>query len=122
MIQMGTVATVADNSGAKKVRCIKVLGGSNIRVAHVAHVVRVAVQQVVPNQKVQKGQVYFAVVVRTKKGVARPNGTVIRFSENAVVLLNDQKQLIGTRIFGPVPSVELRSKFMKVVSLAEEVH
>lgn len=120
MIQMQTVLKVADNSGAKKVKCIKVLGGSKRRYARVGDVIRVAVREVSPDGKVKKGEVKFAVVVRTASDIKRPDGSVIRFDGNAAVLLNDAKQPIGTRIFGPVPR-ELREKFMKIVSLASEV-
>lgn len=121
MIQMESVVSVADNSGARKVLCIKVLGGSKRRYARVGDVVKVSVQDAIPRGRVKKGEVCFAVVVRTSHGVRRSDGSVIRFDENAVVLLNAQKQPIGTRIFGPVTR-ELRGElFMKIVSLAPEV-
>src|SRR5690554_6727728 len=121
MIQMQTVLDVADNSGARVVQCIKVLGGSHRRYANVGDVIKVSVKKAIPRGKVKKGEVYNAVVVRTAKGVRRPDGSIIRFDGNAAVLLNNQLQPIGTRIFGPVTR-ELRSeKFMKIISLAPEV-
>jgi len=121
MIQMQTNLGVADNSGAKRVQCIKVLGGSHRRYAGIGDVIKVAVKDAIPRGKVKKGDVFNAVVVRTKKGVRRPDGSVIRFDGNAAVLLNNQLQPIGTRIFGPVTR-ELRSeRFMKIISLAPEV-
>jgi large subunit ribosomal protein L14 len=121
MIQMQTVLTVADNSGARRVQCIKVLGGSKRRYAGVGDVIKVSVKDAIPRGKVKKGEVYNAVVVRTRKGVRRPDGSLIRFDGNAAVLLNNQLQPIGTRIFGPVTR-ELRSeRFMKIISLAPEV-
>jgi large subunit ribosomal protein L14 len=121
MIQMQTVLNAADNSGARKVQCIKVLGGSHRRYASVGDVIKVSVKDAIPRGKVKKGEVYNAVVVRTRKGVRRPDGSVVRFDTNAAVLLNNQLQPIGTRIFGPVTR-ELRSeRFMKIVSLAPEV-
>jgi large subunit ribosomal protein L14 len=121
MIQMQSTLTAADNSGARKLMCIKVLGGSKRRYAHIGDVIKVSVKDAIPRGKVKKGEVYNAVVVRTRKGVRRPDGSLIRFDGNAAVLLNAQLQPIGTRIFGPVTR-ELRSeKFMKIVSLAPEV-
>jgi large subunit ribosomal protein L14 len=121
MIQMETVLTVADNSGAKRVQCIKVLGGSKRRYAGVGDVIKVSVKDAIPRGKVKKGEVYNAVVVRTRKGVRRPDGSLIRFDGNAAVLLNNRLEPIGTRIFGPVTR-ELRSgNFMKIISLAPEV-
>ncbi|MCG7898885.1 MAG: 50S ribosomal protein L14 [Candidatus Thiodiazotropha lotti] len=121
MIQMQSNLSVADNSGAKRVQCIKVLGGSHRRYAGVGDIVKVSVKDAIPRGKVKKGDVYNAVVVRTKKGVRRPDGSVIRFDSNAAVLLNSALQPIGTRIFGPVTR-ELRSeRFMKIISLAPEV-
>ncbi|WP_116963806.1 50S ribosomal protein L14 [Fastidiosibacter lacustris] len=121
MIQMQTELQVADNSGARRVECIKVLGGSHRRYASIGDVIKVSVKEANPRGKVKKGSVYSAVVVRTAKGVRRRDGSVLRFDGNAVVLLNNQNQPIGTRIFGPVTR-ELRSeKFMKIVSLAPEV-
>src|SRR3989338_6441332 len=121
MIQVQTVLDVADNSGARRVQCIKVLGGSKRRYAGIGDVIKVSIKEAIPRGKVKKGDVMDAVVVRTRKGVRRPDGSVIRFDTNAVVILNPQKQPIGTRIFGPVTR-ELRfTSFMKIVSLALEV-
>jgi len=121
MIQMQSNMTVADNSGAKRVQCIKVLGGSHRRYAGIGDIVKVSVKDAIPRGKVKKGEIYNAVVVRTKKGVRRSDGSLIRFDGNAAVLLNGQLQPIGTRIFGPVTR-ELRSeRFMKIISLAPEV-
>ncbi len=121
MIQMQTNLNVADNSGAKRVQCIKVLGGSHRRYAGIGDIIKVSVKDAIPRGKVKKGDVYNAIVVRTKKGVRRPDGSVIRFDTNSAVLLNAQLQPIGTRIFGPVTR-ELRSeRFMKIISLAPEV-
>ena len=121
MIQMQSILTIADNSGARSVMCIKVLGGSKRRYANIGDVIKVSVKDAIPRGKVKKGEVYNAVVVRTAKGVRRPDGSLIRFDGNAAVLLNAQLQPIGTRIFGPVTR-ELRSeKFMKIISLAPEV-
>jgi large subunit ribosomal protein L14 len=121
MIQMQTALEVADNSGAKKVMCIKVLGGSRRRYASVGDVIVVSIKEALPNSKVKKGDVHKAVVVRTRKELGRPDGSYIRFDENSAVLLNNQNEPIGTRIFGPVAR-ELRAKqFMKIVSLAPEV-
>lgn len=120
MIQTESVCSVADNSGARRVLCIKVLGGSKRRYAGVGDVIKVSIKEAIPRGKVKKGDVMKALVVRTRKGVRRQDGSVIRFDSNAVVLLNAQDQPIGTRIFGPVTR-ELRQKFMKIVSLALEV-
>ena len=121
MIQAETMLEIADNSGARRVQCIKVLGGSHRRYAGIGDVIKVAVKEAIPRGRVSKGQVMDAVVVRTKKGVRRGDGSLIRFDQNAAVLLNPQLQPIGTRIFGPVAR-ELREKqFMKIVSLAPEV-
>ena len=121
MIQMQTVLNVADNSGAKRVQCIKVLGGSHRRYAGIGDIIKVSVKDAIPRGKVKKGDVYNAVVVRTAKGIRRPDGSAIRFDGNAAVLLNSNLQPIGTRIFGPVTR-ELRSeRFMKIISLAPEV-
>lgn len=121
MIQQETRLTVADNSGAKVVYCIKVLGGSRRRYASVGDIIVVSVKEAIPNAKVKKGDVLKAVVVRTKKEIRRPDGTYIRFDENSAVLINPNKEPIGTRIFGPVAR-ELRAKrFMKIISLAPEV-
>ena len=121
MIQMQTVLGAADNSGARRLMCVKVLGGSKRRYAGIGDVIKVSVKEAIPRSKVKKGELYNAVVVRTRKGVRRPDGSLIRFDNNAAVLLNNQLQPIGTRIFGPVTR-ELRSEnFMKIVSLAPEV-
>lgn len=121
MIQMQTVLDVADNSGAKKVGCIKILGGTRRKYARVGDVIVVSVKDAVPNSKIRKGEVVRAVVVRTTKEVGRPDGSYIRFDDNSAVLINPQGEPIGTRIFGPVAR-ELRARrFMKIVSLAPEV-
>ncbi|MFQ5431618.1 MAG: 50S ribosomal protein L14 [Nitrospinota bacterium] len=121
MIQLRTVMEVADNSGAKMIQCIKVLGGSTRRYARVGDIIKVAVKSAAPNSGVKKGEVKKAVVVRTKKEFGRSNGSYIKFDNNAAVLINDANEPVGTRIFGPV-SRELRAKrFMKIVSLAPEV-
>lgn len=121
MIQMQTVLDVADNSGAKKVMCIKVLGGSKRKYASIGDVIVVSVKEAIPGAKVKKGEVVKAVVVRTRKEVPRPDGSYIRFDGNSAVLINAQKEPIGSRIFGPVAR-ELRArKFMKIISLAPEV-
>jgi len=121
MIQMQTVLDVADNSGAKRVMCIKVLGGSKRRYASVGDTIKVSVKEASPRGKVKKGDVYTAVVVRTAKGVRRPDGSLIKFDDNAAVMLNNKEQPIGTRIFGPVTRELRNEKFMKIVSLAPEV-
>ena len=121
MIQMQSNLSVADNSGARRVQCIKVLGGSKRRYAGVGDIIKVSVKEAIPNSRVKKGDVYQAVVVRTKHGVRRADGCLIRFDSNAAVLLNAQFQPVGTRIFGPVTR-ELRSeRFMRIISLAPEV-
>ena len=121
MIQLRTVLEVADNSGAKTVQCIKVLGGSRRRYARIGDIIVVAVKEAEPNSNVKKGEVKKAVVVRTKKEVRRSNGSYIKFDNNAAVLISDTREPIGTRIFGPVAR-ELRAKrFMKILSLAPEV-
>ena len=121
MIQMQTNLDVADNSGARRVQCIKVLGGSNRRFASVGDIIVVSVKEAIPRGRVKKGDVHRAVIVRTAKDLRRADGTTIRFDRNAAVLLNKQNEPIGTRIFGPVTR-ELRAKrFMKIVSLAPEV-
>jgi len=120
MIQTQSEMGVADNSGARRVMCIKVLGGSKRRYANIGDIIKVSVKEAAPRGKVKKGDVMQAVVVRTRKGVRRTDGSLIRFDNNAVVLLNNQKQPIGTRIFGPVTR-ELRASYMKIVSLALEV-
>lgn len=121
MIQMQSSLDAADNSGAKRVECIKVLGGSHRRYAGIGDVIKVTIKEAAPRGKVKKGQVYNAVIVRTKKGVRRPDGSVIRFDGNAAVLLNANLQPIGTRIFGPVTRELRGEKFMKIISLAPEV-
>ena len=121
MIQMQTVLNASDNSGARKVQCIKVLGGSHRRYASVGDVIKVSVKDAIPRGKVKKGEVYNAVVVRTTKGVRRPDGSLIRFDTNAAVLLNNALQPIGTRIFGPVTRELRTERFMKIISLAPEV-
>jgi len=122
MIQMQSTLVAADNSGARKVMCIKVLGGSHRRYAHIGDVIKITVKEAIPRGKVKKGDVLKAVVVRTRKGVRRPDGSVIRFDSNACVLLNDTtEQPVGTRIFGPVTRELRNAKFMKIVSLAPEV-
>ena len=121
MIQMQSLLDVADNSGARRVMCIKVLGGTRRRYAGIGDVIKVSVKEAIPRGKVKKGEVLFAVIVRTRKGIRRADGSAIRFDENAVVLLNAQKQPIGTRVFGPITR-ELRGEnFMKIISLAPEV-
>ena len=121
MIQTQSYLEVADNSGARRVMCIKVLGGSKRRYARVGDLIKVTVKEAIPRGKVKKGQVITAVVVRTKKGVRRPDGALIKFDENAAVLLNAQDAPIGTRIFGPVTRELRGEKFMKIISLAPEV-
>ena len=121
MIQMQSMLDAADNSGARRLMCIKVLGGSKRRYANIGDVIKVTVKEAIPRGKVRKGDVFNAVVVRTRKGVRRPDGSLIRFDRNAAVLVNNQGEPIGTRIFGPVTR-ELRAKNqMKIVSLAPEV-
>ena len=121
MIQTQSYLEVADNSGARRVMCIKVLGGSKRRYARVGDLIKVTVKEAIPRGKVKKGQVMTAVVVRTKKGVRRPDGSLIKFDENAAVLLNNQEAPIGTRIFAPVTRELRGEKFMKIISLAPEV-
>ena len=121
MIQMQTVLDVADNSGAKKIMCVKVLGGSRRRYATIGDVVVVSIREALPNAKVKKGDVARAVIVRTAKEVARPDGSYIRFDTNSAVLVSAQNEPIGTRIFGPVARELRGKKFMKIVSLAPEV-
>ena len=121
MIQMQTILDASDNSGARRLMCVKVLGGSKRRYAGIGDVIKVSIKEAIPRGKVKKGDVYNAVVVRTRKGVRRDDGSLIRFDGNAAVLLNAQLQPVGTRIFGPVTR-ELRGRrFMKIVSLAPEV-
>lgn len=121
MIQMQSILQVADNSGAKKVMCIKVLGGSHRRYANIGDIIKVSIKDAIPRGKVKKGDVYNAVIVRTAKGVRRADGSVIRFDNNAAVLLNNKLDPIGTRIFGPVTRELRGEKFMKIISLAPEV-
>lgn len=121
MIQTESYLEVADNSGARRVMCIKVLGGSHRRYARVGDIIKVTVKEAIPRGKVKKGQVLDAVVVRTKKGVRRPDGSSISFDDNAAVLLNAQKAPIGTRIFGPVTRELRGEQFMRIISLAPEV-
>ena len=121
MIQMQTVLEAADNSGARRVQCIKVLGGSKRRYANVGDVIKVSVKDAIPRGKVKKGEIYNAVVVRTRKGVRRKDGSLIRFDGNAAVLLNARLEPIGTRIFGPVTRELRTGRFMKIISLAPEV-
>jgi len=121
MIQMQTNLEVADNSGAKRVMCIKVLGGSHRRYAGIGDIIKVSIKDAIPRGRVKKGEVYNALVVRTRKGVRRPDGSVIRFDGNAAVILNNNLQPLGTRIFGPVTRELRGEKFMKIISLAPEV-
>ena len=121
MIQMQTILDSADNSGAKKIQCIKVLGGSHRRYAGIGDIIKVSIKDAIPRGRVKKGDVYNAVVVRTAKGVRRADGSLILFDGNAAVLLNAKLEPIGTRIFGPVTRELRGEKFMKIVSLAPEV-
>lgn len=121
MIQMQTMLEVADNSGARSVKCIKVLGGSHRRYANIGDIIKVTVREAIPRGRVKKGDVLNAVVVRTRKGVRRRDGSVVRFDRNAAVLLNNNIQPIGTRIFGPVTRELRGDRFMKIISLAPEV-
>ena len=121
MIQMQSMLDAADNSGARRLMCVKVLGGSRRRYAGIGDVVKVTVKEAIPRGKVRKGEMYSAVIVRTRKGVRRSDGSLIRFDRNAAVLLTNQLQPIGTRIFGPVTRELRRERFMKIVSLAPEV-
>ena len=121
MIQTNSNLDVADNSGARRVQCIKVLGGSKRRYASVGDIIVVAVKEAIPNGKVKKGDVVKAVVVRTAKELGRPDGTYIRFDNNSAVLIDNQKEHVGTRIFGPVARELRAKKFMKIISLAPEV-
>ena len=121
MIQMQSRLAVADNSGAREVMCIKVLGGSHRHYADIGDVIKVSIKDAAPRGKVKKGDVYNALIVRTRKGVRREDGSVIRFDNNAAVLLNNQLQPIGTRIFGPVTRELRGANFMKIISLAPEV-
>jgi large subunit ribosomal protein L14 len=121
MIQMQTVLDVADNTGARSLMCIKVLGGSRRRYAGIGDVIKVTIRDAAPRSRVKKGDVYSAVVVRTAKGVRRPDGSLVKFDNNAAVLLNNKMEPIGTRIFGPVTRELRGERFMKIVSLAPEV-
>ncbi|MBW2019433.1 MAG: 50S ribosomal protein L14 [Deltaproteobacteria bacterium] len=121
MIQTESMLHVADNSGAKKLYCIRVLGGSRRRYARIGDIIIVAVKEAIPNAKVKKGDVMRAVVVRTKKELRRPDGSYIKFDDNSAVLINQQREPIGTRIFGPVARELRAKKFMKIISLAPEV-
>ncbi len=121
MIQMQSMLDAADNSGARRLMCIKVLGGSRRRYANIGDVIKVTIKEAIPKGKVRKGEVFNAVVVRTRKGVRRPDGSLIRFDANAAVLLDKQLQPVGTRIFGPVTRELRGEKFMRIVSLAPEV-
>ena len=121
MIQTRTVLDVADNSGARKVQCIKVLGGSKRKYASIGDIIVVSVKEAIPNAKVKKGEVMKAVVVRTAKEIGRADGTYIRFDNNSAVIIDNQKEPIGTRIFGPVARELRAKKFMKIISLAPEV-
>jgi len=121
MIQLRTVLDVADNSGAKKVQCIKVLGGSSRRYARIGDIIVVTVRETDPRSAVKKGEVTKAVVVRTRKEIGRPNGTYIKFDVNSAVLINDNREPLGTRIFGPVARELRAKKFMRILSLAPEV-
>jgi large subunit ribosomal protein L14 len=118
---MKTILEAADNSGARRLQCIKVLGGSHRRYANIGDVIKVSIKEAIPRGRVKKGEVYYAVVVRTKKGVRRIDGSVIRFDGNAAVVLNAQHQPIGTRIFGPVTRELRGERFMRIISLAPEV-
>lgn len=121
MIQTRTVLDVADNSGARRVQCIKVLGGSKRKYASIGDIIVVSVKEAIPNAKVKKGEVMKAVVVRTAKEIGRADGTYIRFDNNSAVLIDNQKEPVGTRIFGPVARELRAKKFMKIISLAPEV-
>jgi large subunit ribosomal protein L14 len=121
MIQMRTILEVADNSGAKRVQCIKVLGGSRRRYAELGDVIVVSIKEALPGMKVKKGEVAQAVVVRMRSQASRPDGSYIRFDENSAVLINKEREPIGTRIFGPVARELRGKKFMKIISLAPEV-
>ena len=121
MIQMQSILEVADNSGAKKVMCIKVLGGSHHMVAKLGDVIVVSIKEAIPGGKVKKGDVYKGIIVRTKTGVVRADGSTIKFDKNALVLLNKQDEPIGTRVFGPVTRELRAKKYVRIMSLAEEV-
>ena len=121
MIQVQSMLEVDDNRGARRVPCIKVLGGSKRRYAGIGDVIKISIKEAIPNSRVKKGEMFSALVVRTRKGVRRPDGSLIRFDRNAAVLLNPQLQPIGTRIFGPVTRELRTERFMRIVSLAPEV-
>jgi large subunit ribosomal protein L14 len=121
MIQTETVLSIADNSGARKVLCIKVLGGSKKRYARIGDIIKVTIKDAIPRGKVKKGDVYDALVVRTKHGVRRADGSLIRFDGNAAVLLDNKREPIGTRVFGPVTRELRAKKYLKIISLAPEV-
>ena len=121
MIQTETVLNIADNSGARKVLCIKVLGGSRKRYARIGDIIKVTIKDAIPRGKVKKGDVYDALVVRTKHGVRRADGSLIRFDGNAAVLLDNKREPIGTRVFGPVTRELRAKKYLKIISLAQEV-
>ncbi len=121
MIQMQSILKVADNTGAKSIMCIKVLGGSKRQYANIGDVIKVSIKDAAPRGRVKKGEVYNAVIVRTAKGVRRSDGSLLRFDENAAVLLNNKLEPIGTRIFGPVTRELRNARYMKIVSLAPEV-
>lgn len=121
MIQAETRLTVADNSGAKEIACIKVLGGSRRRYAGIGDIIVASVKETIPNAKVKKGDIQKAVIVRTSKEIVRPDGSRIRFDDNSAVLINNNREPIGTRIFGPVARELRAKKFMKIISLAPEV-
>ncbi|AAO27163.1 50S ribosomal protein L14 [Buchnera aphidicola str. Bp (Baizongia pistaciae)] len=121
MIQEQSILNVADNSGARLAMCIKVLGGSRRRYAGIGDIIKISIKEAIPRGKVKKGEVFKAVIIRTKKGVKRSDGSIIRFDTNACVVLNNNDQPIGTRIFGPVTRELRNDKFMKIISLAPEV-
>jgi large subunit ribosomal protein L14 len=121
MIQMQTLLDAADNSGARELKCIKVLGGSRRRYAAIGDIIKVSVKDAIPRGRVKKGEVYNAVVVRTRKGVRRQDGSLIRFDTNAAVLLNNKLEPVGTRVFGPVTRELRTERFMRIISLAPEV-
>ena len=121
MIQSQSRLAVADNSGARELQCIKVLGGSHRRYANIGDIIKVSIKEALPRSRVKKGDVYNALIVRTKKGVRRRDGSVLRFDSNAAVLLNNKLEPIGTRVFGPIARELRNEKFMKIISLAPEV-
>ncbi len=121
MIQVQSYLDVADNSGARRIMCIKVLGGSHRRYAHIGDIIKVTVKEAIPRGRVKKGQVLDALVVRTRKGIRRGDGSLIRFDDNAAILLNNQQAPIGTRVFGPVTRELRDERFMRIISLAPEV-